>query len=680
MSLNVSALRSRLSGARRGVASLLPSPQRPLRPPLDLPWPVALLALTLLLVAGGALVAGGGLRLAPAAADLHAARAGDPLRVSVRVEAGSDLRATWAVFLSADGDLDARDRRLGDWREVDLSAGASRELSARVQLPAGLPTQSYALGVILRAGSQQWISLDPLPLSVGEGPNLWAELSAPLHARVGGELELQLRVVNGGDQGAPATRLGLYLSRNEAITRQDLRLEERDLDPLPAGAERTLTLRVPLSSSIGPEPYFVGALLDLDRDADETDEEDNAARAPGRTYVHDGQGPNPRAIALELDSTRLPAGGTLEVRRVIRNEGDVPTGPLTYTLVLSNNATISAYDPVVLRGTLASLAPGEQSEARVQVRVPPGTAARSYWFGMRIDPDDAISESEEGDNRIAAGERLEVVEAPTGDLPQLRVEGVAPSHWTVRPGEDLPLERVVVNEGAGDAPAFDYVVVLSADRRISLADRELYRYRFVSGLGAQRRHSRSVQVPIPQDVEVGEWHLGVIVDPGAEVSEADEDDQQAVSSHFVRVERGRSVRRFDPEDAYASDGDTIRVEGQSYRLIGYDTPEKSGPSFSGNQQPYANVARDATRAYLRQANELALHVASTDQYGRTLAHAFVDGRSLAKLMIEAEHAYETIGVFGDEGFRELGRELRDAQRGHQPAFEKPWLFRWRNKR
>lgn len=663
MSLNVTALRSRLP-----------------RPPLDLPWPVALLALTLLVVAGGSLLAGAGLRLEPAHADRHAARAGQQLGVRVRVEAGSDLRARWAVFLSANGTLDARDRRLGDWQEVDLSGGASQELSAQVSLPAGLASQSYVLGVIVRADDQQWISLDPLPLSVGEGPNLWAEVSAPTHARVGEELGVEVRVRNGGDQDAPATRLGLFLSRNEAITRQDIGLDELSLDPLPAGAERTLILRARLAPSLRAEPYYAGVLLDLDRAAHETDEDDNAPRAAARTHVHDGQGPNPRAVELELDSTRVQAGGTLEVRRVILNEGDVPTGALSYSLVLSNNATISVYDPVVLRGTLASLAPGERSEARVVVRVPPGTAARRYWFGMRIDPDDALSEPEEGDNRIAAGERLEVVAAPSGDLPQLRVEAVRPSHWTARPGEDLPLERVVVNEGAGDAAAFDYVVVISSDRRISLADRELYRYRFVSGLGAQRRHARTIQVPIPQDVEVGEWHLGVIVDPDAEVAEADEDDQQAAASHMVRIDRGRSVRRFDPEDAYASDGDTIRVDGQSFRLLGFDTPEKRGPSFTGDQQPHANHARDATRAYLRQASELALHVASTDQYGRTLAHAFVDGRSLAKLMIEAEHAYETIGVFGDEGFRELGRELRDAQQGRQPAFEKPWLFRWRNKK
>jgi micrococcal nuclease len=96
--------------------------------------------------------------------------------------------------------------------------------------------------------------------------------------------------------------------------------------------------------------------------------------------------------------------------------------------------------------------------------------------------------------------------------------------------------------------------------------------------------------------------------------------------------------------AYAVDGDTLRVRDgdgdlEYVRLIGIDTPEsvKEGTSVECG-------AEDASRSMERLAPEgaevtLRFDGERQDNYGRTLAHAFVAGRQLELAQLRRGWAY-----------------------------------------
>ncbi|MGE0709388.1 MAG: CARDB domain-containing protein [Planctomycetota bacterium] len=626
---------------------------------------------------GGRAEASASSRLEAVRLDRHAALAGEGLSLDARLVAERDGSLRWAVYLSTDAQVTRDDQRLGSLHTESVSAGETRALSTLVTLPASLGQGSYTLGVIAELAGDDLLAACATPVSVGDAANLRATLrSARTSVTAGETLEVTLALENGGLRASGRSTCRLYLSRNDAITRYDRELGSFELAGLSAGRGRSETLRAQVPAGFEAGDWYVGVLLDTEGEVAETSEDDNAVRADSLLEVHAPAGIDLAAEALTPATRTVTAGDTLRLTRTIKNLGSAASGTFRYALVLSNNQTISSSDPELSRASVSSLAPGAESTATVSVTIPAGTQPGTYWVGLRVDPDRQVNQTQTNNDALAATDTITVRATSGGGQAELTVSDVTPTYRTIRPGEDLPLRRRIRNTGGADAPAFSYVVVLSRDRTISTADRELYRFRFPQGLAAGDERDTSAGIRIPQDVRPGEYYLGVIVDVDAEVAEADETDGAVAAADFVRVDRGTEVLRFDPARVHVADGDTLHISGRSFRLVGMDTPEKASPNFTSDQEPYASTASRQTRDYLNAARELALHVSATDQYGRTLAQAFVDGRSLAKLMIESENAYETIRVFGDAGFPELADDLIEAQRGHYPQFERPWLWRW----
>jgi micrococcal nuclease len=127
-----------------------------------------------------------------------------------------------------------------------------------------------------------------------------------------------------------------------------------------------------------------------------------------------------------------------------------------------------------------------------------------------------------------------------------------------------------------------------------------------------------------------------------------------VSTAFVVVGCGPSVfqstatssRAIHATIAYAVDGDTLRVRESSgdldyVRLVGIDTPEdvKPGyPSECGSRAAAASMDRLAPEgaAVTLRYDSVADH---EDVYGRTLAHAFIEGRQLEFAQLRRGWAY-----------------------------------------
>lgn len=600
------------------------------------------------------------------------------LEAPLRHDASGSFEVSWGVELTPAGG--GSPQSLGSGAGWRVGSHSDQVLAIGQRIPAGISWGRYLLELNVVAGSDRLTTSRFVYL--GEAADLeLSDLEITTHASgatltAGEVVGVEVEVSNRGQRPAGWSALDIRFSRNDAITAYDPAGGEIRLAPLSAGESRREHFDLVIPADLVGS-YFLGARVDADREVDEL-VEGGTARTPVRHPLRsDSALPDLEAVSLMFSARSAAPGSYLSVDRTIRNRGRSATGSLDYALVISNNGVLNSTDRELWRGTLASLAAGEESTASLRVRIPGDLRPGSFRLGLRVDPDNTLQESSEDNNAAVAAGTLEL--QASGPLPDLQVTSLRPETYTTRPGDSLEVERVLENTGAR-ADAFSYTLVLSSDSRIDSRDEVIYSYRYYQGLDAGSRRTGSVTATIPTDVRPGHYYVGLRLDPDQEVAESSEANHNFAAPFAIRVDRGQSVRRYDPQSVYMNDGDTLRVEGQSYRLLGYDTPEKNSGAFRGNQEPHASQATAHARGLLYDANELALHVGETDQYGRTLAHAFLDGRSLAVLMIEAEQAYETIRIFGNGGFYELGGEIIDAARGRSPPFQAPYRWRQSHKR
>ena len=79
------------------------------------------------------------------------------------------------------------------------------------------------------------------------------------------------------------------------------------------------------------------------------------------------------------------------------------------------------------------------------------------------------------------------------------------------------------------------------------------------------------------------------------------------------------------QSARVVDGDTLKVDGVTYRLWGIDAPESAQPCADG--WPAGRSATEHLRALIGDRH-VSCEPRSVDRYGRTVAVCRVDGRDL----------------------------------------------------
>jgi len=129
------------------------------------------------------------------------------------------------------------------------------------------------------------------------------------------------------------------------------------------------------------------------------------------------------------------------------------------------------------------------------------------------------------------------------------------------------------------------------------------------------------------------------------------------------------------------DGDTVVYRGEHMRFLGVDTPEIKNPEHGFYfDQPYGRKAKEFTRNQIKSAKKVTCMSDGRDYYGRILVHFFVDGYPLSLKIIEAGLGYETVSVYGSEGFPEISDRILKASKLHPDLpFENPYLWRIKNR-
>jgi endonuclease YncB( thermonuclease family) len=95
-----------------------------------------------------------------------------------------------------------------------------------------------------------------------------------------------------------------------------------------------------------------------------------------------------------------------------------------------------------------------------------------------------------------------------------------------------------------------------------------------------------------------------------------------------------SAKFVDAYNVYVIDGDTITVDGERVRLMGFDTPEIRSFKCPAEKQ-LGDQAKARVRSLIDMNGGLTLQYASkNDKYGRRLAQAFVSDWPIGDLLIQ----------------------------------------------
>ena len=94
-----------------------------------------------------------------------------------------------------------------------------------------------------------------------------------------------------------------------------------------------------------------------------------------------------------------------------------------------------------------------------------------------------------------------------------------------------------------------------------------------------------------------------------------------------------TVQSVDPNRMTVVDGDTVRLAGETIRLVGFDTPETYRAQCNA-ERARGDAATERLRELLARASSARLaYLPRRDQYGRDLAQLMLDGQDVADVMV-----------------------------------------------
>ncbi len=285
---------------------------------------------------------------------------------------------------------------------------------------------------------------------------------------------------------------------------------------------------------------------------------------------------------FNIPTHTVKAGDNAKVYYAIRNLGSTNSGWFRNNVVLSADTTLDASD-AVLKSFQDVVTAGNTEYGNMDIRVPAGTAAGTWYLGLMLDVDNNYPETNETNN--ATG--VDVIQIPgagttagptvlqTVAKVDLLVTAVSASS-AAKVGGMLFVDSVFQNAGPDDAGAFVVRYYLSSNNNVNTRD-VLLGAATISSIPSGRTAMLTKALTIPATVNNGTYYLGVVADPDNTVVETDENNNMLAAANQITVSGAQAaaaaapatpavpvVRNLNPNLVYTAASTPIVIEGQGF--------------------------------------------------------------------------------------------------------------------
>jgi subtilase family serine protease len=385
---------------------------------------------------------------------------------------------------------------------------------------------------------------DPAPPAPVPAPQTIPDLvittvSMPGTLAVDTSFPIQFSVVNQGTGSAAATSVGVYLSKDNRVSADDVVLRMRSVTALAAGASQSHALAEVIPAPFTAGSYYVLLAVDPAATVPEANEANNltaiavTVTTPSVPTVPEPP-PAPSTPDLVITTASVPAtiavNTSFPVTFSVANSGTAPAGATSVGLYLSSDAQVSADDLVLRVRSVTALAAGTSQSHSLAEVIPDTVKPGAYYVLLAVDPAAAVAEANEANNtKVIAVTVNGPAAVPKPDLLSTSVS--IPS--VVQRNVGFGVKFTAVNRGTAPAAATSTKIYLSRDTRHS-SDDVLLRDRSVGALAAGASQSHALTQVIRSTVAAGAYYILLVADSGAAVAEANETNNVTAIAVTVR--------------------------------------------------------------------------------------------------------------------------------------------------
>ncbi|MEI6564585.1 MAG: CARDB domain-containing protein [bacterium] len=435
----------------------------------------------------------------------------------------------YRIFISTNSSITTNDVVLGTFGTYFNFGGLTTITNVdTVMIPGNNPTGTYYFGIIVDYDNSVTESIETnnmrasAPVSIYPGPDLTVvSVRGPAAAGTAQMLTLTNILANTGVGTAGNWQYRIYLSTNSTLTTNATVLTTQGtyVDfPMQSSMTNYDTITIP--SGTTPGIYYFGVIIDFNNMVAESSKANNTNSS---SAVAISFGPD-----LSVPSVSGPSSaGTaqmLTLTNILSNSGIGAAGAWRYRIFLSTNSSVATNDTVLTTQSGYIDFPAQSSMTNKDtVLIPADTKPGTYYFGVIIDDDHKVFETDEGNNtRSSAAVTISI--GPDLTVPAIGYPSVAGTAQT------LILTNVLANIGVGAAGNWKFRVYLSTNATSAATNGIVLTTQgaFVD-IAAQTAVTNTGAVTIPGNLATGTYYFATLIDFDNSVTESIETNNIRVS-------------------------------------------------------------------------------------------------------------------------------------------------------